>query len=303
MPEIAERLAANVVTSENLTDFMTERLDLAKPDPVVAPDSKAEEPAAVIEPPDEVPPQEGDTAEEHAEKVKNSYQKLREQRNTAREEAIALKAEKEAWARERDEMKARAPAQPDAPPEANPKPDPAKYTDQAKFDEDMLNWRVDERQRTRDAEAAQKRQADAKEATLRTWQSRVDAAKAADPAFEAKIKAADTPVHPLIEQAIYKSDVGPEILAYFADNKEVANSMMGMELSDMMEAYGDMQRALRTAKKAGGAPKVEAPKAPKVDPIEPIRGGTVNSDPIGSDGEFKGTAAEWAAGRLSGKIK
>lgn len=297
MAEIAERLASNVVTSENLAEFMTERLDLAKPELVVAPETKPE-PVVAIEPPDEVPPQEGDTAEEHAEKVKNSYQKLREQRNTAREEATALKAEKEALAKERDELRARAPAQVEPIPEANPKPDPAKYTDQAKFDEDLLNWRVDERLRTRDAEAAQRRQAEAKEATLRTWQSRVDAAKAADPAFEAKIKAADTPVHPLIEQAIYQSDVGPQILAHFAENPGVAEALNRMPLNKMMREYGEIEKALEAPKT-----KPEAPKAPKVDPIEPIRGGAVNSDPIGSDGEFKGTAAEWAAGRRAGKIK
>lgn len=295
--EIAERLASNVVTSENLAEFMTDRLDLAKPDPVVAPDSKAE-PAAVVEPPDEVPPQEGDTAEEHAEKVKNSYQKLREQRNTAREEAASLKAGKEAAERERDELRARAPVQVEPIQEANSKPDPAKYTDQAKFDEDMLNWRVDERLRTRDAEAAQKRQADAKEATLRTWQSRVDAAKAADPAFEAKIKAADTPVHPLIEQAIYQSDVGPQILAHLAENPGVAEALNRMPLNKMMREYGKIEEALEAPKA-----KIEATKAPKVDPIEPIRGGAVNSDPIGSDGEFKGTFAEYRAARLAGKIK
>jgi hypothetical protein len=39
-------------------------------------------------------------------------------------------------------------------------------------------------------------------------------------------------------------------------------------------------------------------------PISPIRGGTTAVDvPIGSDGEFHGTYAQWKAQRRTGKIR
>lgn len=298
--EAPERTAANVVTSENLADFMTERLDLAKPEPVVALDAKTEQPAA-IEPPDEVPPQEGDTAEEHAEKVKNSYQKLREQRNTAREEANALKAANEATARELADLKARAPVQIEPVPEANPKPDPTKYTDQAKFDEDMLNWRIDEGIRKRDAELVQRQRTATVEKQKADWKARVDFVAAEIPDFMERIKANDVPVHPLIEQAIYQSDVGPQMLLYITDHKAEIEAMNRMPLNKMMREFARIEGLVEAP--AGKPANLEAPKAPKVDPIEPIKGGAVASDPIGSDGEFKGTFAEYRAARLAGKIK
>lgn len=296
--ETQERVAANVVTSENLAEFMTAKLDLAKPAPVVATEPKEAPKAEVIEPPDEVPPQEGDTPEQHAEKVKNSYQKLREQRNTAREEATALKAEKEALARERDELRAKVPA---PPIEINPEPDPTKYTDQAKFDEDMLNWRVDKRIREREIKQAEDRAKTQRERTIQDFQGRV-AALPQD--ITDKIKAAsDVRVHPLIEAAIYESEIGPQILAHFADNRDAAAALNAMEPARMMREFGKLETRLEAPKAAPGAKLEIVKEKPKSEPLEPLSGGKVVSDPIASDGEFKGTPAEWRALREAGKIK
>lgn len=301
--ETQERTAANVVTSENLAEFMSAKLDLAKP-VVAAAEAKAAEVTpkveSNIEPPDEVPPQEGDTPEQHAEKVKNSYQKLREQRNAARDEAVALKASNEAAAKELAELRAKVPA---PAVEANPKPDPTKFTDQAAFDEAMMDWRVDERLRKRDADAAVQRATQQHETAKKQFQARRDDFLKEVPDYTAKVEKSDVVVHPLIEAAIYESEIGPRMLLHFAEHPAEAASLNALPPAKMMRELGRLETRLE-AIKAAPVPKLEIVKdKPKVEPIEPLSGGKVVSDPLGADGEFKGTPAEWRALREAGKIK
>ncbi len=224
---------------------------------------------------------------EHKEKVKNSYIKLREARNTARAEAEAAKAANIALEARLKALESGKPA--DAPTEATGAPDPAKYTDAFKYAEDLSEWKS-----ARAAEAAinkfkQEQAADAEKdrqaKVTATWNSRLAEAKKEIADFDEVIEDSGVQVSDQVRDAIIDSDIGPQILYHLAENPEEATRIGAMTVPAALRAIGKLEAKLEkpAAKVEEVKPVVKEvviSKAPA--PITPLKGANV---PIDSDGE------------------
>ena len=128
MSEVQERVAATVVTSENLAEFAAKKLGLNTEPPAAVPTEpvQASEPTEVLE---------SDPAEPVEERKQNPKIERRFSEITKQREAAKQEAERERQARLELENKVRelegklSPPAPQEPTEADPKPKPEQFSD------------------------------------------------------------------------------------------------------------------------------------------------------------------------------
>ena len=129
----------------------------------------------------------------------------------------------------------------------------------------------------------------------------MQAAKASLPDFDEIVASSDVVVNDDVRDAILESDVGPQVLYHLAENDELAKKIAGMSPKAALREIGKLEERL-SVKPTAKQETVVKSRAPA--PISPIRGGVAPVDvPIGSDGEFHGTYAQWKAQRRTGKIR
>lgn len=337
MPEgaigTAERVAANVVTSENREAFLSHRLDLAKPEPkpaaagtlgavaAAAVEQKAEakaetKPEAKAE--GEDPGKDLDAVLEEEKKPapdEAKKQKFRERMSelaTKRKEAEAkAAAETERAAKLERELaeERRARATPPAADEVGAAPVRANFaTDQEYLEARDAHLIKKTRAEDRKAAAEQAAKAEAERA-VRSYGERLAAVKAEVKDFDAVIEAAkDLPIPTHIQEAMLESEVGPRIAYYFAQHRDEHARITGLRPAAALRELGKIESMLESAAapketpKAAPAPKVEVSAAPP--PISPVRGATGAIEAkVDSEGRFSGTYAEFKALRKAGKLK
>jgi hypothetical protein len=299
MPEVAERLAANVVTSENLAEFNAKRMGLADPAP-----SEAVEPTE----PQEVDQGQSEPTEVENEatatedrkqnpKLERRFSEITKQREAAREEA-----RREREAREGLEAKVRdleAKFQPKAEPQAEQEPMPEQFSDMFEYAKALTDYRVEQRMQEEKHKEVQAKAAAEHAKLIDTWGQRVKAAKAEIPDFDDMVSTADVTVSNEVRDAIFESEVGPRILYHLAENPEYAVQLQGMTLTAALRAIGRLEAQYE---KTDTKPVVGKSKAPA--PINPIRSAANGRDVnLTSDGQFHGSYQAWRAARLAGKIR
>jgi len=300
-----QKVAATVVTAENLAEFNAQKLGLAEP---TAPTEAAPEAEASAEPvaeetPSEPPVAEGEaTAKEERKqnpKIERRFSEITKQREEARAEA-----RKEREAREALEARLKAietQATPQKAESSNEKPKPENFTDAFEYAEALASWTAEQTLAKRDREELERRANEQRQLAVKAWADRVTAAKSELPDFDDMVQSSDVVVTDPIRDAIMESDVGPKILYHLAENPEFAQKLNGMSVISALREIGKLEARYETKpqSKPSAAVKSNSP-----EPITPIKAASTGRDvEVDSNGEFRGTYAQWKAARQAGRIR
>ena len=294
------KVSTTVVTSENLAEFNAKRMGLA--------DSTPSEAAPVAEPPEvdngqsePVEASEEATATEDRKrnpKLEIRFEKITKQREEARAEAQREREARESLEAKVKELESRSQPQKVEPSE---EPRPEQFTDMYEYAKALTDYKVDQRlgeekQKVEQAKAEAQRQQ-----VINTWAKRVESAKAEMPDFEAMVGSADVVVSNEVRDAIFESDVGPQVLYHLAENPEIAEKLQGMTVTSALRTIGRLEAQFAKAE-TQTKPVVGKSKAPA--PINPIRSAANGRDVnLTSDGNFHGSYQAWKAARLAGRIR
>jgi hypothetical protein len=298
--QVQPKVAANVVTSENLAEFNAKRMGLA--------DSKPSEAAPVAEPPEvdngQSEPveasEEATTTEDRKRnpKLEIRFEKITKQREEAREEA-----RKEREARESLEAKVRELESRSQPPKAQSfeEPRPEQFTDMYEYAKALTDYKVDQRLSEEKQKSEQARIEAQRQEVINSWTKRVQAAKSEIPDFEAMVGSADVTVSNEIRDAIFESDVGPQILYHLAENPEIAEKLQGMTVTTALRTIGKLEAQFE---KTEPQTKTVVGRSKAPAPINPIRSAANGRDvPLTSDGKFEGSYQAYKAARMAGRIR
>ena len=299
-PQVQPRVAANVVTSENLAEFTAKRMGLA--------DSTPSEAAPVAEPPQvdngqSEPVEASDEATTTEDRKRNPKLEIRFEKITKQREEARAEAQKEREARESLEAKVRELESRNQPEkvEAAEEPRPEQFTDMYEYAKALTDYKVDQRlgeekQKVEQAKAEAQRQQ-----VINTWAKRVESAKAEMPDFEAMVGSADVVVSNEVRDAIFESDVGPQVLYHLAENPDIAEKLQGMTVTSALRTIGKLEAQFE---KAEPQTKTVVGKSKAPAPINPIRSAANGRDVnLTSDGNFHGSYQAWKAARLAGRIR
>jgi chromosome segregation ATPase len=294
MSEVAERLAANLVTSENLAEFNAKKMGLADRAPAEAVvENTPTEPTETPEQSEPKAESEATATEDRKQnpKLERRFSEITKQREEARAEAQREREARESLEARLRDLEAKAQPKADA---VETEPLPEQFTDMYEYAKALTDYKVDQRLKEEKVKEAQAKLID-------TWAQRVNAAKAEMPDFEAMITSADVTVSNEVRDAIFESDVGPRILYHLAENPDFAQKLQGMTLTAALRTIGKLEAQYeKTEPQTKSA--VGKSKAPV--PINPIKSAANGRDvALTSDGQFHGSYQAWKAARLAGKIR
>jgi hypothetical protein len=229
-------------------------------EPVVeTPAAAAEKPAAETVPVAEPEKTEETHVEEPA--VPAGVQKRIDKAVAKQREAERKLAEAEA----RLSNQGTAPAKPTetVQPAAEGKPDPAKFTDWDTYQEALIDWKADQRERTR-AQADEQRQAQEQVRTLtQSWQTSETAAKTAHADYEDRMAEVNhIPVPPAIQRAILISDDQAELAYELAKVPAELERIVGLPIEKAILEIGKFAGRM-AAKTESPKPKTSAAPLPK----------------------------------------
>jgi hypothetical protein len=315
MSEAAERVASNLVTSENLAEFTAQKLGLVDAEP--APEAANEDANSAVAEPDAQDDQSGQdeegkdatATEEPKEKKPNPklerrFSEITKQREAAREEARREREAREALETRLKELEAKVnpPAQqPDD--ELGEEPKPEQFSDMYEYAKALAEYTADRKLIERDREEKARQAAAEQEQRFKAWADRVNAAKNELPDFDDMVQSSDVRVSDPVRDAIIESEHGPKILYYLAENSEFAKKLADMSVVSAVREIGKIEARFE---KSDAKPDVKAvvgkSKAPA--PITPLRGAVNTVDAgLDADGNFHGTYQQWKAARAAKKIR
>lgn len=303
MSEVAERLAANVVTSENLAEFNAKKLGLADTESNQA---AAAEPAEPTEEVVQSEPSGEDEAKVTEEKKPNPklerrFSQITRERESAREEARRERELRESLEAQLKELQTKG--QPTAEPKVESEPKPEQFTDMYEYQQALIDYRVDQRLMEEKQKEANARAEAERQKVINTWAKRVEAAKAEIPDFEDMVGSADVAVSNEVRDAIFESEVGPRVLYHLAENPDIAEKLNGMTVTAALRMIGKLEAQFETDKKTEELKPV-ATKSKAPAPINPLRSSANGRDVnLTSDGQFHGSYQAWKAARLAGRIR
>jgi hypothetical protein len=298
---MSEKEAGSVLTSENSADFYANRLGLADRE---APEATVEEtPAEPVAETEQSKPEAEDDAKPTEEKKQNPKLEKRFSDITRQREEARKEAQQEREQRQALELRLAALEQQNRPPARNidEEPQPSQFQDAFEYAKALAEFSTEKALAERDRRDAEEKVAVQRQKVIETWATKVQSAKASMPDFDEVVASSDVSVNDDIRDAILESDVGPQILYHLAENDDLGKKIAGMSPKAALREIGKLEERF-AAKPTARQETVAKSRAPA--PINPIRGGTSAVDvPIGSDGEFHGTYAQWKNQRKSGKIK
>jgi len=304
MSEVQEapKVAANVVTSENLAEFNAKKMGLADKAPVAA--AVETHPAEPTETQSQSEPLGEDEATATEERKRNPklelrFEKITKQREEARQEAKREREALESLEAKVRELEGRAKPQAETQPTGEPKPE--NFSDMYEYAKALTDYRVEQRMGEEKQKEAQAKQQAEREKVINAWTDRVKAAKSEMPDFDDMVGSADVVVSNEVRDAIFESDVGPRILYHLAENPEFAEKLSGMTVASALRSIGKLEAQFEktepTSKTVVGKSKAPAP-------INPIRSAANGRDvPLTSDGKFEGSYQAYKAARMAGRIR
>jgi len=298
---MSEKEAGSVLTSENSADFYANRLGLADRE---APEAVVEQtPTEPVVEAEQSKPEAEDDAKPTEEKKQNPKLEKRFSDITRQREEARKEAQQEREQRVALEQRLAALEQQSRPPARNidQEPQPSQFQDAFEYAKALAEFSTEKALAERDRRDAEEKVAIQRQQVIQTWATKVQSAKSSMPDFDEVVASSDVVVNDDIRDAILESDVGPQILYHLAENDDLGKRIAGMSPKAALREIGKLEErfAVKPTAKQDTVAKSKAPA-----PINPIRGGTSAVDtPIGSDGEFHGTYAQWKNHRKSGKIK
>lgn len=309
MSEVQERVAANVVTSENLAEFAAQKLGL-----VDAPASEAADAEPIADADQSGQDGEGNEATETEEqrekkpnpKLERRFSEITKQREAAREEARREREARESLEARLKELEAKVspPAQAQAD-DLGEEPKPEQFSDMYEYAKALAEYTADKKLMERDKQEMARKAAAEQEVKFKAWADRVNAAKTELPDFDDMVQSSDVRVSDPVRDAIIESEHGPRILYYLAENSEFAKKLGEMSVVSAVREIGKIEaRFVRDAKESAPEVKAVAVKSKAPAPITPLRGAvnTVDAN-LDADGNFHGTFQQWKAARQARKIR
>lgn len=307
--EAPVKSAGSVVTSENLAEFTANKLGLATEESPTAADPVDENPGSE---PAANEGQSGQDADEEAKateegkkpnpKLEKRFSELTRQRKEAE-----AKAEAEKQARiELEERLAALEGQKASQqaPQSNEKPRPEQFTDAFEYAEELAKWSAEQAVLRREQEEAQKKVEEQKQQVFKTWNERLEAAKAELPDYEDMVASSNVTVNDTVRDAILESDVGPRILYELASDDGLAESLSKMTTAGALKLIGKLEARFEAKAEEPATQKPVVKKSNAPEPINPIRatGGALDVR-VDTKGEYQGSYRQWKADRKAGKIK
>ena len=294
------KVAANVVTSENLAEFNAKRMGLA--------DSKPSEAAPVAEPPQvdneqSEPVEASEEATATEDRKRNPKLEIRFEKITKQREEARAEAQKEREARESLEAKVKELESRSQPQKAqsSEEPRPEQFTDMYEYAKALTDYKVDQRLGEEKQKVEQAKVEAQRQEVINTWTKRVQSAKSEIPDFEEMVGSADVTVSNEIRDAIFESDVGPQLLYHLAENPEIAEKLQGMTLTTALRTIGKLEAQFE---KTEPQTKTVVGRSKAPAPINPIRSAANGRDvPLTSDGKFEGSYQAYKAARMAGRIR
>ena len=292
MADIKE--ASSVVTSDNAAEFYAERLGLA--------DSNDTE-AAIAEP-EETEQSEPEAREEAKETEKSD--KSKDKLNKRFDKVTQRAKEAEARASELENRLKEYEARTTEPPIVNKvagegKPNASQFNDAFEYAEALAEWSAENALKQRDEQEAVRKQQAEQEKITKSWNKKLDKAKAQYSDFDDVVKSANTVVSNEIRDSILESDVGPQILYFLASDEDFAKKLTEMPVIKALREIGKLEARFERKEE----PKVAtAPRSKAPEPIKTLSGGKAGADVlIDTNGEFHGTYAQWKAARLANRVR
>lgn len=285
---MSELTDIQTVTSENHAQFVQDKLapTVADAQPEVKEEVKAEPVEEKVEEPESKEPP----------KEKNSFQERISELTAKRK---AAEAERDATKAELDAL--RAAQKPIEVKDPTAKPDPKDYTDAFQYAEDLSEWKVNNTLAARDKEAQEKSRAESAASQKATWLARQNEFKTTASDYSEVLEAATVGVSDPVRDAIYESDLGPQLLYYLAKNQDEATRIGKLTtVTGQLREIGKLEAKLWSAEKPqikSEPSKAEVSKAP--EPINPLKGG--NGAVESSDGDNL-SYEQYKAKRQAGKI-
>jgi hypothetical protein len=315
MSEVQERLAANVVTSENLAEFTAQKLGLVDSNP--ATEAVSEDANSAAAEPDGENQSEQDEAEKDAAatdeqkekkpnpKLERRFSEITKQREAARDEAKREREARESLEVRFKELEARVNPPAKADDEVGEEPRPDQFSDMYEYAKALAEYTADKKMAERDQQDKARKAAAEQEVKFKAWADRVNAAKNQLPDFDDMVQSSDVKVSDPVRDAIIESEYGPQILYYMAENAEFAKKLGDMSIVSAVREIGKIEaRYERDAKVSAPEAKAVVGKSRAPAPISPLRGAVNTVDAgLDSDGNFHGTYQQWKAARNSKKIR
>ena len=243
---VAERLASNVVTSENVVEWNVNKLGLATEPAETAAETVEETPES--EPVAEegqsepaVTEQETTETEERKPnpKLEKRFSELTKARKVAEEQAASERAAREALEARLQALEGQQSNK--KTNDVNTKPQPDDYADAFKYAEALAEWSANEAVARRDREVKQQEQQAKEQAVLKTWQQKLDATKAELPDYEEMVASSTVAVSDAVRDAILESDVGPRILYELASDDELGAKIANLSTAQALKMIGKLE--------------------------------------------------------------
>jgi hypothetical protein len=314
MSEMQERLASNIVTSENLAEFTAQKLGLVDSEPAAteaAHDNVNAEPDAENQSEQDRDGNDATTADDQKErkpnpKLERRFSEITKQREAAREEARLEREQRERLETRVKELEGRVTPQAQAPQDdVGEEPTPDQFSDMYEYAKALAEYTADKKMAERDQQELNRKAAAEQEVKFKAWADRVNAAKSNLPDFDDMVQSSDVRVSDPVRDAIIESEHGPQILYYLAENTEIAQKLAGMSLVSAVREIGKIEARYERDAKAtvpDVKPVVGKSKAPA--PISPLRGALNTVDAgLDADGNFHGSYQQWKAARAARRIR
>jgi hypothetical protein len=314
MSEVQERLASNIVTSENLAEFTAQKLGLVDSEPAAteaAHDNVNAEPDAENQSEQDRDGNDATTADDQKErkpnpKLERRFSEITKQREAAREEARLEREQRERLETRVKELEGRVTPQAQAPQDdVGEEPTPDQFSDMYEYAKALAEYTADKKMAERDQQELNRKAAAEQEVKFKAWADRVNAAKSNLPDFDDMVQSSEVRVSDPVRDAIIESEHGPQILYYLAENTEIAQKLAGMSLVSAVREIGKIEARYERDAKAtvpDVKPVVGKSKAPA--PISPLRGALNTVDAgLDADGNFHGSYQQWKAARAARRIR
>ena len=315
---IVDNGSREIVTSQNMHEYINQKMGIVKDEPVESvepsPEEKAAEELAKIDAKkkdEEDPTHELDESvpKDKKSRLNERFSELTTKRKEAEaraekavEEAKILRQEREQLASEAKALKDKY--EPAKPETVDPEPDPTQFNDVKEYSKALKEWTSDNVRREDSSKRAQEKvvqEATAKQNEFRArWQ---DAEKAIPDFKETLAKAMDLTVSNEAQSAIMDSEVGPEICYYLAKNPDEVSKMSKLPIDKMLKYIGKLEDKV-AVKTEGNEAKPVAKVSSAPAPISPMRSGaSTGTGMLDAENKFMGTYADWKKARSEGKIK
>jgi hypothetical protein len=195
------------------------------------------------------------------------------------------------------------PAEPPKPAEASAG-DPAKprlhdFPTLEAYQEALTDWKMDQREKAKQAEAA-KAEAEAAQAKLQTgWQNSETAARTAHPDYDEivqSVRAPDGPGVPAMRQALLEDEAGAEILYYLGTHADEMKKIAALPLASAAREVGRLAAKLTPAPDSGKPKPQHVSSAPRPPaPLSRPSAGSTKKDILDEDfarSDYRGWSRE-----------